>query len=163
MDYSDQQIVAISCDLLHNASASTRYDSASRRRCPQLMLPGVYTSLCLLFVGLDRTVLLSDFSMGNSPFCKSWIARVSLRRERGLIEFFPFLKFRIAHSATQDVRERSLVENCLACTRMSSRYFASTTLSYSRNVSSNGFRASASAIIERSGPLAQRVDDSLPT
>src|SRR5450755_1506249 len=95
-------------------------------------------------------------------FCKSWIALVSLRRVRGLMVFFPFLKLLMAHSATLDRRERSFVENCFASARISSRYFASTTLSYSRNVSWVGSRAPASAIMDRSGPLPQRVDASLP-
>jgi len=95
-------------------------------------------------------------------FCKSWIALVSFRRVRSLMVFFPFLKHLMAHSATLDRRERSLVENCFASARISSRYFASTTLSYSRNVSWVGSRFPASAIMDRSGPLAQRVDASLP-
>jgi hypothetical protein len=49
--------------------------------------------------------------------------------------FFPFLKFLIAHSASLDWRDRRLVENCFASDRICSRYFGSTTLSYSRNVS----------------------------
>jgi len=76
--------------------------------------------------------------------------------------FFPFLKLRMAHSATLDRRERSLVEKCFASTRISSRYFASTTLEYSREVSCFGSRAPASAIMDRSGPLLQRGDASLP-
>src|SRR4051794_10733626 len=96
-------------------------------------------------------------------FCKSWIALVSFRKVRVLMVFFPFLKFRIAHSATLDWRERSLVENSLASARTSSRYFGSTTLAYSRKVLSSGSWAPASAIMDRSGPLAQRVDASLPT
>src|SRR5579864_9667616 len=95
-------------------------------------------------------------------FSRSWIALFSFRRVRGLIVFFPFLKFLIAHSATLALRERSLVENCLAPARISSRYFGSTTLSYSRNVSFVGSRTPASVIMDRSGPLAQRVDASLP-
>lgn len=66
--------------------------------------------------------------------------------------FFPFLKFLIAHSATLDLRERNFVENCLAAARISSRYFGSTTLSYSRKVSSIGSKFPASAIIDRSTP-----------
>jgi hypothetical protein len=46
------------------------------------------------------------------------VAFVSFRRERGLIVFFPFLKFLIAHSATLDWRDRSFVENCFACGRI---------------------------------------------
>jgi hypothetical protein len=38
-------------------------------------------------------------------FCRSRIARVSFRKVRGLMVFFPFLKFMIAHLATPD-RER---------------------------------------------------------
>jgi hypothetical protein len=55
------------------------------------------------------------------------MAFVSFRKVRGLIVFLPFLNFRIAHSATLDWRDRSLVENSLACARISSRYFGSTT------------------------------------
>src|SRR6476661_235378 len=95
-------------------------------------------------------------------FCRSWIALFSFRRVRGLIVFFPFLKLLIAHSATRDLRERNLVENCLAPVRVSSRYFGSTNLSYSRNVSFVGSRTPASDIMNMSGPLAQRVDASLP-
>jgi hypothetical protein len=51
---------------------------------------------------------------------------ISFRRLRGLIVFFPYLKLLMAHSATVDWRERSFVENCFACARSSSRYFAST-------------------------------------
>jgi hypothetical protein len=65
-----------------------------------------------------------------------------------------------AHSATRDCRDRSLVENSLACARISSKYFGSTTLSYSREVSSAGSRSPAN--IDRSTLLAQRVDASLP-
>src|SRR5579864_4780781 len=63
-------------------------------------------------------------------FCRSWIALTSFRRERGLIVFFPFLKFLIAHSASAALRESLLVENSFACGRISSRYFASTTRSF---------------------------------
>src|SRR5439155_14427633 len=94
---------------------------------------------------------------------RTWIALTSFRRERGLIVFFPFLKLLIAHSASLDWRERRLVENSFASARICSRYFASTTLSSSRKVSSVGSRTPASVIIERSGPPAQRVDASLPT
>src|SRR5437763_16766438 len=96
-------------------------------------------------------------------FCRSWIALTSFRRERGLIVFFPFLKLLIAHSASLDWRERRLVENSFASARICSRYFASTTLSYSRKVSSVGSTIPASAIMERSRPPAHRVDASLPT
>ena len=43
-------------------------------------------------------------------FCRSWIALFSFRKVRGLIVFFPFLKFMIAHLATPDRRESSLFE-----------------------------------------------------
>ena len=95
-------------------------------------------------------------------FCRAWIAFVSFRKVRGLMTFFPFLKFRIAHSATLDRRERSFVENCFACARISSRYFSSTTLLYSRHVSSAGSSAPAAGNIDRSTPPAQRVDASFP-
>ncbi len=95
-------------------------------------------------------------------FCRSWIALVSFPSVRGLIVFLPLLKFLIAHSATLDLRERSFVENCWTPARISSRYFGSTTLSYSRKVSFTGSRTPASDIIDKSGPLAQRVDASLP-
>ena len=90
-------------------------------------------------------------------FSRSWIALVSFRRIRGLMVFFPFLKLRITHSATLALRERSFVENCWAPARISSRYFGSTTLSYSRKVSFTGSRTPASDIIDKSGPLVQRV------
>src|SRR5207244_3349865 len=45
-------------------------------------------------------------------FCRSWIVFVSFRSVRGLMTFSPFLKCRMAHSATLDRREISLVENC---------------------------------------------------
>src|SRR5512133_535145 len=93
--------------------------------------------------------------------CRSWIALISFLNERGLIVFSPFLKFLIAHSASPDWGE-TLSENSLAFTRIWSRYLGSTTLSYSRKVSSVGSSAPASVITERSGPLAQRVDASLP-
>jgi len=95
-------------------------------------------------------------------FCRSWMAFVSFRKVRGLIEFFPLLKLMIAHLATADWRERLLVENCIACARISSRYFSSTTLLYSRHVSSAESRASAPGIIDRSTPPAHRVDASFP-
>jgi len=57
-------------------------------------------------------------------------------------------------------RDSSLVENCFASVRICFRYPAWTTLS-SRKVSCDGSRVPASAIIDRSGPLAQRVDASL--
>ena len=85
-----------------------------------------------------------------------------LSERAGLEDVFPFLKRLMAHSATLDRRERSLVENCFASARISSKYFASTTLWYSRNVSSAGSRAPALAIMDKSGPLAQRFDASLP-
>jgi len=72
--------------------------------------------------------------------------------------FLPFLKFLIAHSATQALRERSLVENCLACARISSKYFGSTTLSYSRKVLSAGSSVPDSDIMDKSGPLAYHSD-----
>ena len=74
---------------------------------------------------------------------------------------FPFLKFLIVHSASLDRRARRFVENSFASARIWSRYFGSTTLSYSREVSSAGSRSPASANIDRSTPLAQRVDASL--
>src|SRR5262252_7535250 len=80
-------------------------------------------------------------------FCSSWMAMVSFRRVRGLMVFFPFLKCLIAHSATLDWRERSLVENCFASAPISSRYVASATLSYSRNVSCVGSRAPAAQLL----------------
>src|SRR5271165_3661484 len=86
-------------------------------------------------------------------FCRSWIALVSFRRERGLMVFFPFLKLLTAHSASLARRERSLVANCFASALTSSRYFGSTTLSYSRKVSSRGSRVPASASMDRSAPL----------
>jgi hypothetical protein len=43
-------------------------------------------------------------------FCRSWIALISLLRDRGLIVFFPLLKVLIAHSASLALRERCLVE-----------------------------------------------------
>lgn len=89
-------------------------------------------------------------------------SRDQVSRERGLIVFLPFLNFLIRHSASLAPRERSLVENCFACVRIWSRYFGSTTLSYSRQVSSAGSSASASGIIDRSSPPAQRVDASFP-
>src|SRR6266700_91246 len=95
-------------------------------------------------------------------FCRSWIALIIFRRERALIVFFPFLKFLMAHSASPDLRDRRFVENSFAAARISCRYFRSTTLSYSRQVSSVGSRTPASAIIEKSGPPVQRVDASLP-
>src|SRR5213079_113018 len=55
----------------------------------------------------------------------------------------------MAHSATLDWRGRSLVENCFASVRISSRYFASTTLSYSRNVSSDRSRPSSTDRLAR--------------
>src|SRR6185369_2818351 len=87
---------------------------------------------------------------------------ISFLSERDLIVFSPFLKFLIAHSASPDWRERRLAENSLAFIRIWSRYLGSTTLSCSPKVSSVGSSAPASVIIERSGPLAQRVDASLP-
>src|SRR5437762_14140177 len=60
-------------------------------------------------------------------FCRSWIAITSLRRERGVIVFFPRLKLLIAHSASLDRRDRSLVENCFVSARICSKYFGSTT------------------------------------
>ena len=42
-------------------------------------------------------------------FCRSWMAFVSFRKVRGLIVFFPFLKFLIAHLATPDSRESTRV------------------------------------------------------
>src|ERR1700692_1463494 len=91
--------------------------------------------------------LTSSHNVSAFLFCSSWIAFISLRKVRGMIVFFPFLKFRIAHLATLDCRERSLVENCFASVRICSRYFGSTTLSYSRQVSSAGSNAPASAIM----------------
>jgi len=41
--------------------------------------------------------------------------------------FFPFLKFRMEHSATLAWCERSLVENSFDSARISSRYFRSAT------------------------------------
>src|SRR5579864_2315568 len=76
--------------------------------------------------------------------------------------FLPFLKFMTADLATPDLRESSLLENCFASVRIWSRYLGSTTLSYSREVSTAGSRTPASANIDRSTPLAQRVDASLP-
>jgi hypothetical protein len=55
-------------------------------------------------------------------FCRSWMALVSFRRERALIVFLPFLKFRIAHSASPVLRERPFVVNSFAAVRISSRY-----------------------------------------
>lgn len=46
------------------------------------------------------------------------MARVSFRKVRGLIVFFPFLKLMIAHLATPDWRESSLLENCFASVRI---------------------------------------------
>jgi hypothetical protein len=54
----------------------------------------------------------------TSLFCRSWIALVSFRKVRGLMVFFPFLKFIIAHLATPDWRQRLLVENCFASIRI---------------------------------------------
>ena len=62
---------------------------------------------------------------------------------------FPFLEFLIVHSVTRDCRKRSLVENCFARPRISSKYFASTTLSYSRKVPSTGSRVPALPITRR--------------
>ena len=76
--------------------------------------------------------------------------------------FLSFLKFRIADLATPDWRERRLLENCFAAARMSSRYFAATTRSYSQQVSSAESSAPAFANMDGSGPPAQRVDASLP-
>jgi hypothetical protein len=45
-------------------------------------------------------------------------AFVSFREVRGLIVFFPFLKFIIAHLAIPDWRESSLSETCLASDRI---------------------------------------------
>ena len=56
------------------------------------------------------------------------MAVVSLRRLRGLMVFFPFLKLLMAHSAAPDLRARSFVEKCFAAARTSSRYLASATL-----------------------------------
>jgi hypothetical protein len=64
--------------------------------------------------------------------CRSWTAFVSLRKVRGLIVFVPFLKFIVADLATRDRRESSLLETCFASVLIWSRYFGSTTLSYSR-------------------------------
>jgi hypothetical protein len=69
-------------------------------------------------------------------FCRSWIATISFRSEPGLMLPFPFLKFRIVHSPSLDRRARRFVENSFACARISSRYFGSSTLAYSRQVSS---------------------------
>src|SRR5204863_2613016 len=103
-----------------------------------------------------------DFQVFIFLFCRSWIALVSFRRERARMVFLPFLKFLMAHSARPDLRERRFVGNSFACARISSRYFRSTTRSYSRQVSSVGSRTPASAIIEKSAPPVQRVDASLP-
>jgi hypothetical protein len=46
------------------------------------------------------------------------MAFVSFRKVRGLIVFFPFLKFIIAQLAISDWRESSLSENCLASARI---------------------------------------------
>jgi len=85
------------------------------------------------------------------------MAFVSFRNVRGLIVSLPFLKFMIADLATPDWRERRLVENCFACVRIWSRYFGSTTLSYSRQVSSAGSKVPASGIMDRSTPPAHRA------
>ena len=114
-----------------------------------------------------RRKCLLNFALIAAPragcrFCRSWIAIISFRRERGLMVFFPRLKLLIAHSASLDRRDRSLVENCFVSARICSKYFGSTTLSYSRKVSSTVSMAPASAIIDKSRPVAQRVDASLP-
>jgi len=57
---------------------------------------------------------------------------------------------------------KDLGRNCLAPARISSRYFGSTTLSYSQKILSAASRTPDSDIIDKSGPLAQRVDGSLP-
>lgn len=93
-------------------------------------------------------------------FCRSWIALASFLRERARMVFFPFLKFFIAHSARLALRERSLVEIFFVSVRICSRYFGSTTLSYSRQISSSESRTSASVIMDKSGPPVQRLDAS---
>jgi len=70
---------------------------------------------------------------------------------------FPFLKCLIAHLATLDFRERSLVENCFAWDRVSSRYFASTTLSYSRKVSCVGSICEQARLCERGLPRGVHI------
>jgi hypothetical protein len=62
---------------------------------------------------------------------------------------FPSLKFLIVHSPRLDRRARHFVENPFASARIWSRYFGSTTLSYSREVSSAGSRSSAVAASRR--------------
>jgi hypothetical protein len=61
---------------------------------------------------------LGTFRTASALFCRAWMAFVSFRSVRGLIVFFPFLKFIIAHLATPDCRERLLVENCIAPARI---------------------------------------------
>ena len=95
-------------------------------------------------------------------FCKSWMALINFRRERGLTVFFPFLNILIVCSASLAWRDRRFVENCFASARTSSRYFGSTTLSYSRKVSSAGSSSPAAVNIDGSGPPPQRVDASFP-
>jgi len=58
--------------------------------------------------------LVTLFDLHGVCFARSYIARVSFRRVPALIVFLPFLNFRIAHSATLDLRESSFVENCFA-------------------------------------------------
>src|SRR5438552_19050433 len=77
-----------------------------------------------------RNSLMNElcFQFFRFLFCSSWVAIISFRRERGLMVFFPRLKLLIAHSASLDRRDRSLVENGLVSARICSKYFGSTPL-----------------------------------
>ena len=118
--------------------------------------------LAVILVIVVETIRLIDSNSSNIFSSSMRYARVSFRKVSGLIALLPFLKFMIADLATPDWRERPLLENIFDCVRISSRYFASTILSYSRHVSSAGSTAPASASMDGSGPPAQRVDASLP-
>ena len=46
-------------------------------------------------------------------FCRLWIAFVSFRKVRGLMVFFPFLKFMIAHSGNSGLAREQLIRKLL--------------------------------------------------
>ena len=87
----------------------------------------------------------------HAVLCRSWMAFVSFRKVRGLIVFFPFLKFHDCAPGNSGLAREQLGRKLLRFCPDLIQIFRSTTLSYSRQVSSAGSSAPASANMDRSG------------
>jgi hypothetical protein len=136
---------------------------AFRSECGRApILPGAPSCIfcfCLTPPDFRHDVENRTQSFGSRRISKSWIARVNFCRVSVLMLLFPFLKFRIAYSATLDWRDKSLVENRFAWARIVSNILDPLPF-HTRGKShlpSTESRTAASGIMDRSTPPAHRA------